>query len=56
MEETARFGLWRPSWGFDNLLAKRVLYIPKPRGDIEMFVMKFVSFPMFVQTCSERPT
>jgi len=57
MEKTALFGLWRPFSGFDNLLDKRVLYnMPKPRGDVEMFVMKFVSFPMFVQICSERLT
>jgi len=31
------FGLLRPSSGFDNFLAKRVLYnMSKPRGDVEI--------------------
>ena len=34
--KTTCFGLW-PSSGFDNFLAKRVLYIMlKPRGDVEI--------------------
>ena len=35
--KTTCFGLQRPSSGFDNFLAKRVLYnMPKPRGDVEI--------------------
>ena len=35
------FGLQRPSLGFDNFLAKRVLYnMPKPRGDVEAYYIK----------------
>ena len=37
MEKTTCFGLQRPSSGFDNFLAKRVIYnMPKPRGDVEI--------------------
>jgi len=37
MEKTTCFGLLRPSSGFDNFLAKTVLYnMPKPRGDVEI--------------------
>ena len=36
-KKTTCFGLQQPSSGFDNFLAKRVLYnIPNPRGDFEM--------------------
>ena len=35
--ETTCFGLWRPSSGFDNFLAIRVIYnMHKPRGDVEI--------------------
>jgi len=35
--KTTCFGLQRPSSGFDNFLAKRVLYnMAKPRGDVEI--------------------
>ena len=35
--KTTCFGLYLPSSGFDNFLAKRVLYnMPKPRGDVEI--------------------
>jgi len=37
MEKTTCFGLYRPSSGLDNFLAKRILYnMPKPRGDVEI--------------------
>jgi len=36
-KKTTCFGLWRPSSGFENFLAKRVLYnMPKLRGDVEI--------------------
>jgi len=35
--ETTCFGLWRPSSGFNNFLAIRVIYnMNKPRGDVEI--------------------
>jgi len=35
--KTTCFSLQWPSSGFDNFLAKRVLYnMPKPRGDVEI--------------------
>jgi len=35
MEKTTGFDLWRPSSGFNNFLAKRVLYnMPEPRGNV----------------------
>ena len=35
--ETTCFGLWRPSSGFDNFLAIRVIYnVHIPRGDVEI--------------------
>jgi len=41
--KTTCFGLWRPSSGFDNFLAKRDFYnMPKPRGDVEISLSFYV--------------
>jgi len=43
-EKTTCFGLWRPSSGFDNFLAERVLYnMPKPRGDVEISHLRIMN-------------
>ena len=41
--KTTSFGLQRPSSGFDNFLAKRVLCnMPKPCGDVEISSLFYV--------------
>ena len=47
--KTTCFGLYRPFSGFDNFLAKRVLYnMPKPRGDVEISSSFYVILLIYI--------